>query len=155
MRALASAFFAGIVFAIGLGLSGMTNPGKVIGFLDVAGHWDPSLAFVMAGAIVVHVGAARWALRAPRPLWAGAFALPASTSIDAQLVVGAALFGLGWGIAGFCPGPALVDLVAPSTSVVTFVSAMIAGIAAVRARPHLLRAGRGPSAGEPMHLTPS
>ncbi len=134
MKRLATALLAGFVFAVGLGLSGMTNPGKVIGFLDVAGHWDPSLALVMAGAIGVHVGAAQWALRAQRPLWASAFARPSSTKVDAQLVVGAALFGLGWGIAGFCPGPAVVDLVAPSASVVTFVATMVAGMLLFRAR---------------------
>jgi uncharacterized membrane protein YedE/YeeE len=134
MKKLASAFVAGFVFAVGLGISGMTNPDKVIGFLDVAAHWDPSLAFVMAGAIAVHVGAAQWALRAQRPLWAGAFARSSSTTVDAQLVVGAALFGIGWGIAGFCPGPAVVDLVAPSPSVLTFVAAMIAGMFVFRAR---------------------
>jgi uncharacterized protein len=138
MKQLASAFVAGLVFAIGLGVSGMTNPDKVIGFLDVTGQWDASLAFVMAGAIAVHVVAAQWALRARRPLWTVAFTIPRSTRIDAPLVVGAGIFGLGWGIAGFCPGPALVDLVAPSTSVLTFVSAMIAGMVVFRARPHFL-----------------
>jgi uncharacterized membrane protein YedE/YeeE len=134
MKKLASAFAAGLVFAIGLGISGMTNPEKIIGFLDVAGRWDPSLAFVMAGAIGAHVGAAQWALRARRPVEPSALGLPASTGIDAPLVLGAALFGLGWGTAGFCPGPALVDLVAPSTAVVTFVAAMIAGMVVFGAR---------------------
>jgi uncharacterized membrane protein YedE/YeeE len=134
MKRTVSAFLAGIVFAAGLGLSGMTNPEKVVGFLDVAGPWDPTHAFVMAGAIALHVGAAQWALRAQRPLWASAFRLPRSTTLDARLVVGAALFGVGWGIAGFCPGPALVDLVAPSPSVVTFVAAMLVGVVLVRAR---------------------
>jgi uncharacterized membrane protein YedE/YeeE len=136
MKELACAFVAGVVFAIGLGLSGMTDPDKVVGFLDVTGRWDPSLACVMAGAVAVHVGAAQWALRARRPLWSGAFAVPSFTTIDRRLVVGAALFGLGWGTAGLCPGPALVDLVAPSTSVVAFVAAMVAGMVVFRARTH-------------------
>jgi uncharacterized membrane protein YedE/YeeE len=133
MRRLSIAFVAGVVFAVGLGISGMTNPEKVVAFLDVAGKWDPSLAFVMAGAIAAHVGAAQWARRAQRPLWSEAFAPAGAAGIDAPLVIGSALFGLGWGISGFCPGPALVDLVAPSASVVTFVVAMIAGVAAFRA----------------------
>jgi len=146
MKKLASAFIAGFVFAIGLGLSGMTNPEKVIGFLDVAGRWDPSLGFVMAGAIALHMGAARWALRAHKPLLASAFSVPGASSIDAQLLVGAALFGLGWGIAGFCPGPALVDLVAPSTSILTFVAATIAGMVLFRARTHFLPEAAAPTA---------
>jgi uncharacterized membrane protein YedE/YeeE len=133
MKQLAIAFVAGIVFAAGLGISGMTDPDKVISFLDVAGWWDPSLALVMGAAIAVHLGAARWALRAPRPIWSGAFAPTGAAAIDGPLVVGSALFGLGWGTAGFCPGPALVDLVAPTAGLVTFVAAMIAGMVAFRA----------------------
>ncbi len=130
MRPLASTFLAGVVFAWGLGISGMTNPEKIIGFLDVAGSWDPSLALVMVGAIAAHVGVARWG----RPI-RGAIdpaAAPPRGPIDAPLVTGAALFGLGWGIAGFCPGPALVDLVAPSASLLIFVAAMVVGIAVFR-----------------------
>jgi uncharacterized membrane protein YedE/YeeE len=133
MRLIAVAFVAGIVFAVGLGLSGMTDPNKVVGFLDVASAWDPSLGFVMAGAIAVHVGAAQWALRARKPLWSGTFAPLGPSGVDTPLVVGATLFGLGWGISGFCPGPALVDLVAPSTSLLVFVASMIAGMGAFRA----------------------
>ena len=144
MRKLASAFVAGVVFAVGLGVSGMTNPEKVIGFLDVAGHWDPSLGLVMVGAIAAHVGAAQWALRARKPLWSGAFAFQRGTKIDAQLVVGAALFGIGWGVAGYCPGPAVVDLVAPSASVLLFVASMIAGIVVFRACTHFLISERPP-----------
>jgi len=125
---LAIAFVAGVVFALGLAVSGMTNPGRIVGFLDVAGTWDPSLALVMAGAVSAHLAAAQWALRARKPLWAAAFSPIGSSRIDAPLVAGAAFFGVGWGAAGFCPGPALVDLVAPSTSVVAFVISMIAGM---------------------------
>lgn len=155
MRKLASAFVAGFVFAMGLGLSGMTNPDKVIGFLDVAGHWDPSLGLVMAGAIAVHVGAAQWALRAQKPLWSPAFSFQDATRVDAQLVVGSALFGIGWGIAGYCPGPAMVDLVAPSTSLLIFVAAMIAGMVMFGARTHFLPKGHAPSARDPTRLSPS
>jgi uncharacterized protein len=127
MREIIVALLAGIVFALGLGISGMTNPEKVLGFLDVAGRWDPSLAFVMIGAIAVHVGAARWAMRAPHPLWSSRFFPGTRRDLDLPLVVGAALFGLGWGTAGYCPGPAIVDLAAPSPSLITFVLAMVAG----------------------------
>ena len=123
-------FFAGIVFAVGLGISGMTNPAKVIGFLDVTGAWDPSLAFVMGGAIGIHVLVAQWAKKAQRPLWADAFVLPTRADIDGRLLAGAALFGLGWGTAGYCPGPALVSLVGLTTGALTFCASMIAGIAA-------------------------
>jgi uncharacterized protein len=155
MRELIVALLAGIVFAIGLGISGMTDPEKVLGFLDVAGAWDPSLAFVMIGAIAVHAGAARWALRAPRPLWSSRFFPTARRDLDLRLVVGAALFGVGWGTAGYCPGPAIVDLAAPSPSLMTFVLAMIAGTllsqrarlsAAERSNPSRASpAGAGPS----------
>jgi len=133
VKRLASVLLAGVLFAIGLGLSGMTDPNKVLGFLDVAGNWDPSLGLVMAAALAVHVGVAQWALRAPKPLWAPAFSLPPYTTIDARLLAGSVIFGLGWGMAGFCPGPALVDLVAPSAGVVTFVTAMLAGMFVARA----------------------
>jgi uncharacterized membrane protein YedE/YeeE len=127
MRKLAVAFVCGLVFAVGLGVSGMTNPEKIIGFLDVTGRWDPTLAFVMAGAVGVHMGVAQWARRAARPLWSNTFAIATRSRIDRPLLVGAALFGLGWGVVGYCPGPALVDLGAPSTTLVLFVAAMVAG----------------------------
>jgi uncharacterized membrane protein YedE/YeeE len=123
------AFVSGVLFAVGLGLSGMTQPTKVIAFLDVSGPWDPTLAFVMVGAIVVHMGIARRATRpAARPLLAQRFMLPPTTRIDGKLVTGATLFGLGWGAAGFCPGPALVSLVSLSWTPMLFVAAMLAGM---------------------------
>jgi len=133
VKRLASAVLAGALFGIGLGWSGMTDPNKVLGFLDVAGPWDPRLGLVMAAALAVHVGPAQWALRARKPLWASAFALSPYTTIDARLLAGSVIFGLGWGMAGFCPGPVLVDLVAPSAGVVTFVMAMLAGMFVARA----------------------
>jgi uncharacterized membrane protein YedE/YeeE len=126
------AFAAGVVFAIGLGVSGMTNPEKVLGFLDVTGAWDPSLAFVMVGAIGVHAVGALWARRAARPLWADRFALSRRTAIDVPLVAGSIVFGLGWGAAGYCPGPAVVDLAVPTPSRVAFVLAMLSGTVAYR-----------------------
>lgn len=128
-RMHAVTFVSGVLFALGLALSGMTQPSKVIAFLDVLGAWDPSLAFVMVGAIAVHFAFARSATRpAARPILAKRFLLPTSTRVDRKLVTGAALFGLGWGAAGFCPGPALVSLVSFSWPTVLFVAAMLAGM---------------------------
>jgi uncharacterized membrane protein YedE/YeeE len=134
MKQLLVAFVSGVLFAAGLAVSGMTDPQKVIGFLDVTGAWDPSLALVMVGAIGVHTAVARWALRARAPLLGSAFVLPRVTDVDGSLVLGAALFGLGWGASGFCPGPALVDLAAPSGGVVAFVASMAIGSFAYQAR---------------------
>jgi uncharacterized membrane protein YedE/YeeE len=120
----------GALFAIGLAISGMAAPGKVLGFLDATrGAWDPQLAFVMAGAIAACVAVRRFARRST-PLLAAEFSAPGHTAIDARLVGGAALFGVGWGLSGYCPGPALVSL--SSTSALVFSGAMIAGIALAR-----------------------
>lgn len=127
MKAQFSAFAAGLVFGIGLWISGMANPQKVLGFLDVAGRWDPTLAFVMAGAVAVTAAAFGPVLRRPGPLYAGAFQVPAVRPIDAPLLAGSALFGAGWGIAGFCPGPGLTALASLSAEAGVFVAAMIAG----------------------------
>ncbi|AGP32254.1 DUF6691 family protein [Sorangium cellulosum] len=138
MKQIALALIAGALFAVGLGVSGMTQPSKVVGFLDVAGGWDPSLAFVMAGAISVHFLAYRLLRRqqraasegAPRfPLLADRLSLPTRTGVDARLLGGAAIFGVGWGLAGYCPGPALVSLASGSGAVLAFVLAMAAGMA--------------------------
>ena len=124
---------AGLLFGLGLVVSGMADPAKVQNFLDVAGTWDPSLAFVMAGAVATAFIGYRWALRRPAPLLAANFALPKSSAIDTGLMLGAGVFGIGWGLTGFCPGPAVVSvpLLAPGTF--AFVSAMLLGIAAGRA----------------------
>ena len=127
------AFVAGVVFAVGLGISGMTNPAKVIGFLDVTGAWDPSLALVMAGAIGVHLVFAQWSRKAKRPVWADAFVLPERADVDVRLIAGAALFGLGWGTAGYCPGPALVSLIGLTSGALAFCASMVAGIAVFHA----------------------
>lgn len=129
-RALAAAVSA-VLFGVGLVLSGMTQPAKVIGFLDVTGAWDPSLMFVMVGAIGVHAIAWRFIKRAPQPVLGGTFQVPTNTAIDARLVVGAGLFGIGWGLSGICPGPGLVSLASNSSAVLTFVGAMFVGLAIV------------------------
>ena len=123
-------FVAGLVFGCGLLLSGMTDPGKVIGFLDVAGNWDPSLAFVMGGAILVGFFAFRSAGRRGRTFLGAALHLPNRRDIDARLLGGSVVFGIGWGLAGFCPGPALVSFASGVDQAAVFVAAMLAGMAA-------------------------
>ena len=123
-----SAFVAGLIFGLGLLISGMSNPQKVLNFLDLAGTWDPSLAFVMSGAILVAAPGFYWVRRKSTPLFANQFKLPAAQTIDTPLIGGSVLFGIGWGIGGFCPGPALVSVVPGSTSVYIFVGAMLAGM---------------------------
>ncbi|MDM0083456.1 YeeE/YedE family protein [Variovorax sp. J31P179] len=126
--ALAS-LLSGLVFGLGLIVSGMANPAKVLGFLDLAGHWDPSLAFVMAGAIAVGTVAFMVANRRAASLLGAPMRLPSSRLIDRRLVGGSLLFGVGWGIAGFCPGPALVSLGMGEVKAVVFIAAMLAGMA--------------------------
>ena len=124
-----AALGCGFIFGLGLAISGMMNPAKVIGFLDVAGNWDPTLAFVMGGALLVAVPAYRLILGRGHPALAGAFSLPAKTRLDAPLVLGSALFGVGWGLVGFCPGPAVAAVVTGLPAVLGFVAAMLAGMA--------------------------
>lgn len=119
---------AGLLFGVGLALSGMTDPAVVLGFLDVTGQWNPTLAFVMAGALAVTFVGYRLAWRQGAPIWAPAFVLPTARAVDWRLLVGAALFGIGWGIAGWCPGPAIASLSAPTMELVLFLAAMLAGI---------------------------
>jgi uncharacterized protein len=123
-----SEFAVGLLFGIGLILSGMTDPGKVIGFLDLFGAWDPSLALVMGGAILVGAVAFALAKRRTTTFLGGALRLPSSDAIDRPLVLGSLLFGAGWGLAGFCPGPALVSLGAGQPKAAVFVLAMLAGM---------------------------
>ncbi|MET3618685.1 DUF6691 family protein [Burkholderia ambifaria] len=123
------AFLAGLLFSVGLIVSGMANPRKVLGFLDLAGRWDPSLAFVMVGAIGVTVVAFAWAKRRTRS-WLGLpIQWPAARAITVRLVAGSAVFGIGWGLAGFCPGPALVSIGLGSVKGIAFVVAMLVGMA--------------------------
>jgi uncharacterized protein len=126
--ALAS-FLTGLLFGVGLIVSGMTDPSKIIGFLDLAGAWDPSLAFVMGGAVLVSAAGFRLAERRPTSFLGGMRQLPGTRGIDARLVAGSAVFGAGWGLGGFCPGPALVALGAGYDKAVVFVIAMLAGMA--------------------------
>ena len=121
--------FAGALFGLGLAISGMVNPQKVIGFLDVAGDWDPTLAFVMGGALLITVPAFRLTFMRPRPVLADEFELPSRKGLDARLLGGSALFGIGWGLSGFCPGPAVTALASGLAPVFAFVVAMIAGMA--------------------------
>jgi uncharacterized membrane protein YedE/YeeE len=123
-----SAFAAGLVFGIGLIVSGMADPGKVIGFLDLAGNWDPSLAFVMGGAVFVGVFAFALARRRARAFFGGAMDLPQRRDIDNRLVGGSLVFGIGWGLAGFCPGPALVSFASGQAKAAVFVAAMLGGM---------------------------
>ena len=115
------ALASGVLFGVGLGISGMARPAKVLGFLDVAGAWDPSLAFVMIGAIAVHALAVLVAKRRAAPLGGSAFQWPEMTSIDAPLIAGSAIFGVGWGLGGYCPGPALLGAASGSLPAVIFV----------------------------------
>ena len=132
-----AAFAAGLVFGLGLILSGMTDPGKVIGFLDVAGAWDPSLAFVMAGAVLVSFFGFLLAQRRARSFFGGAMHLPQRRDIDRRLVGGSLVFGIGWGLAGFCPGPALVSFGSGHEKAAVFVAAMLLGMLAYTAAEHL------------------
>jgi uncharacterized membrane protein YedE/YeeE len=126
------AALSGLIFAVGLGLSGMTQPAKVLAFLDLRDGWDPSLALVMVGAIAVHFAFARRAVAGGRPVLTDRYELPSATKIDGRLLVGALLFGVGWAMAGFCPGPAVVSLVTLAPSTLLFVGAMAAGMLAHR-----------------------
>jgi uncharacterized protein len=128
VRSLLSAFAAGLLFALGLGISGMTLPSRVLGFLDVAGAWDPSLMFVMIGALATHMFLLRVILRRRGPIFGVGFQLPTRKDIDRPLVLGAALFGIGWGLGGYCPGPALTSLVTLGKPVLLFCAAMAMGM---------------------------
>jgi uncharacterized protein len=121
--------FAGALFGLGLAVSGMVSPAKIIGFLDFASDWDPTLAFVMGGALLVTIPAFRLILRQPRPVLADEFDLPTKKEVDSSLLAGSAIFGIGWGLAGFCPGPAVTALASGLTPVFAFVAAMVAGMA--------------------------
>lgn len=130
MRALFN-LVCGLVFGTGLILSGLANPAKIQNFLDLAGHWDPSLAFVMLGAISVTSVGFMLARRRGKPVCEDAFQLPPTTVVTQQLVAGSAIFGIGWGLGGLCPGPALVSLTLGAPGILVFVPTMLIGIAAV------------------------
>lgn len=126
-RAVWAAAAAGALFGAGLALSGMTDARRVLGFLDIAGDFDPTLVWVLAAAVLVSALGQRWVLRRGRPLYHPQFQLPAARGIDARLLAGAALFGIGWGVAGYCPGPALAGLAVGSREALWFVPAMLLG----------------------------
>ncbi|MBJ6764101.1 YeeE/YedE family protein [Myxococcaceae bacterium JPH2] len=128
MKAGFMAALAGLLFALGLGLGGMTDPAKVVGFLDFAGAWDPSLAFVMGGALAVHAPLQRLIRRRRSPVLATEFPARSKARVDLRLVGGAALFGVGWGLAGYCPGPALVSLASGTGTALLFGASMLGGM---------------------------
>ncbi|SFR32326.1 DUF6691 family protein [Litoreibacter janthinus] len=132
MRLIAS-YLIGLVFGVGISISGMANPAKVLNFFDVAGTWDPSLIFVMGGAVVVTFIGYRFVLRRPAPSLEDTFKLPTRSDLDLSLLGGSALFGIGWGIAGFCPGGALPAIGTGRSEVLIFAVALIAGIFAAKA----------------------
>lgn len=125
-------FLGGVLFAIGLGLSGMLEPAKIIGFLDVFGDWDPSLIFVMIGAIAVHGVLYRVIMKQPHPIFDTKFHVPKRTELDGKLIGGAAIFGAGWAIAGLCPGPGIVSLVSGHEYILVFIAALTVGALAGR-----------------------
>ena len=124
-----SAGLVGLVFGLGLILGGMTNPAKVIGFLDLAGAWDPSLGLVMGGAMVIAAAAFKVAKRRARSVLGATLQIPQSRVIDKRMILGSLAFGAGWGLAGFCPGPALVSVASGAAEALVFVAAMLAGMA--------------------------
>lgn len=132
MARVLSALIAGLVFGAGIAISGMINPAKVLNFFDFAGSWDPSLAFVMGGALIVTAAGYRFVLQQPKPLFDKTFHLPTKRDLDLPLLAGAAVFGTGWGIAGFCPGGSIPALGLGEISAVIFVAAMLAGIILAR-----------------------
>ncbi|TPG06579.1 DUF6691 family protein [Sphingomonas oligophenolica] len=145
-RSATVALLSGLIFGAGLAVSGMTDPARVRAFLDVAGDWDPTLAFVMVGAILPMIVAWRIKARLDRPLVGNGFHLPATSTIDRRLVGGAVLFGVGWGIAGLCPGPGIADLAVRPLPAAAFVVAMLGGMLVNR-----LNCSRTPELKEPKH----
>src|SRR5258706_3513892 len=141
MRSILSALIAGIIFGGGLALSDMINPGRVLAFLDVAGAWDPTLAFVMAGAVIPTAIAFALRRRLNRPLFANAYFVPENRSMDSRLVVGATIFGIGWGLFRFCPGPAISGLVLGLWQPWLFVAMMLLGMLIERVLPLRLPSG--------------
>ena len=138
MRPLFTSFVSGLLFGAGLTVSQMVNPEKVVGFLDFAGNWDPSLALVMAAALAVTALLYRWTLRRRAPLCAAEFHVPAARRVDRRLIGGSALFGIGWGLAGFCPGPAIASLSYGMVEPALFVASMLFGMALWEWRKALL-----------------
>lgn len=121
------ALVCGILFGVGLTVSQMTNPEKVIGFLDIFGQWDPTLVMVMVGGLLVTFFGYRWTFKAEKPVYADDFNVPGNSTIDRPLVIGSVLFGIGWGLSGYCPGPAIANLVINTSEAVYFIGSMLIG----------------------------
>ena len=136
------ALVAGVLFGLGLGVSQMIDRDRVLGFLDITGVWDPTLLFVLGGAVTVTVIAFRFVLRLPHPIVTDKFHLPTQKTIDGRLIIGAALFGVGWGIAGYCPGPGVTALVMGISNPVLFMAALIAGSLAYKQYSALAKPGQ-------------
>jgi uncharacterized membrane protein YedE/YeeE len=128
MLRLLTALVSGLIFGAGLGLAGMLNPAKVAGFLDLFGNWDPSLAFVMGGGILVNAAGHQLVRRRPSPLFADSFQLPLSQAIDRPLLIGSGIFGIGWGLAGLCPGPVVASLLLNPAGMIPFILLLLAGL---------------------------
>jgi len=127
MNSIIASLASGVIFGLGLAISGMTNPAKIIGFVDITGQWDPSLIFVMVGAVIVYGIGFRLAQRSGTPMFAPKFQVPTRNDIDTRLIAGGALFGVGWGLAGVCPGPAITALAFGMEEFYVFFAAMAAG----------------------------
>ncbi|WP_242137903.1 DUF6691 family protein [Sphingomonas sp. TREG-RG-20F-R18-01] len=132
MRNVLIALLAGALFGAGLAISGMLDPARIRGFLDVFGHWDPTLAFVMAGAVGVMAAAWMLTARMQKPIYVEALSLPPTGRIDARLIIGSAIFGVGWGLSGLCPGPAIANLALNPRSALIFIGPMLLGMAIQR-----------------------
>lgn len=128
MKALVTSLFCGLLFGLGLIISGMSNPARVLNFLDFSANWDATLAFVMGGAIAIAAPGIYWVRKQGSPLFADKFDIPTSTKVDTKLIFGAAIFGIGWGIGGFCPGPGLVAAATLKPDVIIFLVAMLTGM---------------------------
>ena len=128
MKSTVSAFTSGAIFGIGLIVSEMVNPRRVLGFLDILGNWDPTLVFVMAGALLVAMIGYKLVLSRQKPLFESSFSVPTNRIIDARLIIGAILFGAGWGLSGLCPGPAIVSVATFNPDIAIFIVAMIVGM---------------------------
>ena len=128
MTRLITALIIGAVFGIGLAIAGMLNPSKVVGFLDVFGDWDPSLAFVMGGGVLVNAIGHRFVMKRKAPIQSAKFSMPTSTNIDKPLVIGSVIFGVGWGLAGLCPGPVVASLLLSGQAMLPFFGLLITGL---------------------------
>lgn len=137
MREILSGLITGLLFGGGLAVGGMTDPRVVVGFLDVAGAWNPTLLFVLLGAVATTFIGYRIVLRRPAPVFAKSFALPTRSDLDSRLLGGAALFGVGWGLSGYCPGPAVASAASLQPGTLVFLAAMLLGMAGVRYGPSL------------------